>query len=85
MKTTTLIAASLLTAGLGGCDMPEHPSTVDQCMRREIFTQCMAALPAGPLATKYNDWAEVVIECESAAIWQSKRSEEFVKPECKIR
>jgi len=51
-------------------------------MRREIFQQCMKALPAGPSATKYNDWDEVVAQCDSVAHYQSLRRKSQIKPEC---
>ena len=76
-----IAGASLLTAGLGGCKEAE-PSNRDQCMRREIFQECMKALPAGPKATMYNDWNEVVAECESVAYYQSLRRTSQIKPEC---
>ena len=76
-----IAGASLLTAGLGGCTN-EDPQKPDQCMRREIFMQCMAALPAGPKATMYNDWDEVVGQCDSVAHYQSLRRESPIKPEC---
>lgn len=56
---------------------------VDQCMRRDLFTQCMKTVPAGPTSVKYNDWEEVVSACENAAYYQSYRKVEFVKPECR--
>lgn len=77
-----IAGASLLTAGLGGCANPD-PQMADQCMRREIFQQCMKALPAGPKATMYNDWDEVVAKCEDAAYYQSLRRTSQVKPECR--
>jgi hypothetical protein len=43
----------------------------DQKERQRIFKECMRALPAGPVSTHYNDWSEVVSECESAAYYQS--------------
>ena len=65
MRRTLIGAASLLTAVLaGGCTESTGP---DQCLRREIFQQCMKALPVGPQATKYNDWDEVVAECGAQA------------------
>lgn len=70
---------------LAGCQDASVPigSVPDQCLRREIFKECMAALPAGPVATKYNDWDDVVKECESAAYYQSRRSADTIKPECR--
>ena len=76
-----IAGASLLTAGLGGCS-GVGPPTPDQCMRREIFMQCMNALPAGPTATMYNDWDEVVQQCDSVAHYQSLRRKSQIKPEC---
>ncbi len=80
MRRTLIGAASLLTAVLaGGCMESTGP---DQCLRREIFQQCMKALPAGPQATKYNDWDEVVGECESVAYYQSLKKKTQITAEC---
>jgi hypothetical protein len=76
-----MAGASLFTVGLGGC-ADQDPQSLDQCMRREIFQQCMKALPAGPTATMYNDWDEVVGAGESAAHYQSLRRKSQIKPEC---
>lgn len=54
---------------LTGCDQPVRQ--LDQNLRREIFKECMRLLPAGPQKTMYNDWAEVVSECESVAYYQA--------------
>lgn len=43
----------------------------DQQERQRIFKECLSLLPAGPVSTQYNDWAEVVSECEDAAYYQS--------------
>ena len=75
-----IAGASLLTAGLGGC-ADHDPQKPDQCMRRELFQQCMKALPAGPKATVYNDWDEVVAQCDSVAHYQSLRRKSQIKPE----
>ena len=83
LRVAALMAgASLFTAGLGGCADPD-PQRVDQCMRREIFQQCLTNLPAGPKATMYNDWDEVVKECENVAYYQSLRRQSGIKPECR--
>lgn len=84
-KRTALIGASILTAVLGGCGEPSPNSMMrDQCKRQQIFLQCMAALPEGPKATMYNDWAEVVEACESAAAYQALRPAGAIKPECRV-
>ena len=80
MRRTFIGAVSLLTAVLaGGCTETTGP---DQCLRREIFQQCMKALPASPQATKYNDWDEVVAQCESVAYYQSRRKKTQITEEC---
>ena len=79
-KPALLIGASLLTAVLsGGCMEITGP---DQCLRREIFQQCMKALPGGPQATMNNDWSEVVNKCESAAYYQSLKKKKHITAEC---
>ena len=78
MKAAILLVAALMS----GCsaDSPQ----VDQCMRTKLFESCMRSLPAGPVSTQYNDWAEVINECESAAYYQSLRSESQIKLECRL-
>ncbi len=61
----------------------EETTSNDQCLRARLFEQCLKALPAGPEATKYNDWDEVVAACESAAYYQSLRAASTIKPECR--
>lgn len=66
--------ALALLASLSGCDGPVNPSPryePDQAKRIELFKMCMAALPAGPVSTKYNDWDEVVSACGSEAYYMS--------------
>lgn len=81
MKTLLILCAVVL---LSACEQPVQ-FTPNQCIRAELFKQCMAILPAGPVATKYNDWAEVVDECESAAYHQSLRKTESIPMECRAR
>ena len=66
--------ASILTLALLliGCKVDDSDYGMpDQALRRQIFKECLAAIPKGPERTVYNDWAEVVSECESAAYYQS--------------
>jgi hypothetical protein len=72
----------LLVLIISGCDIPEQP-IVDQCLRVELFQNCLKIIPAGPTTVVSNDWAEVVDECETTAYYQSKRLREFIKPECR--
>lgn len=80
---TRTIASVALTLALTACDGSIGVSTPDQCMRAELFSACMHALPAGPMSSQYNDWDEVVTACESAAYRQSLRSAQHIKPECR--
>lgn len=78
-------ALPVLAILLSGC-VPEVPKKTwanDQCLRAELFQACLRSLPAGPTASKYNDWDEVVSECESAAYRQSARAIDQVKAECR--
>ena len=82
----TLLFLSPILLAVGCTRIPAEQQTyqvADQCLRREIFQQCLATIPKGPERTVYNDWAEVVNECESAAAWQSKRPANQVKIECR--
>lgn len=84
MKRATILMLALLCAGCIETKVAESPSGPDQCLRREIFQECMRALPAGPVSAKYNDWDEVVEACSSAAYYQSLRTLSQIKPECKV-
>jgi len=75
------IATLLLTVALAGCEVDS--TKVDQCMRREIFNECLKTIPAGPTKAHYNDWSEVVGKCEDAAYYQSLRKTTQIKPECR--
>jgi hypothetical protein len=82
------ICLIVCTLALTACEDPIDPTkstyTTDQCLRSELFAKCMAAIPAGPISPKYNDWDEVVGECGSAAFYQAQRQRRFVKPECAL-
>lgn len=76
---TALLAAGCRTDTFD----PEMQSTTDQCKRQELFMACMGALPEGPDETKYNDWDEVVSECNSVARYQSLRPKKYVPEQCR--
>lgn len=61
MTKTLSICVTLLL--LAGCEPPEQSWYYDQDLRRTILMECLQKAPAGPQATKYNDWSEVVDEC----------------------
>ena len=72
MKTVNIMMGAIVMILLAGCnDYPRY--VTDQQLRQELFFKCMQALPAGPQATKYNDWDEVVSECGTQAEWLAKR------------
>lgn len=60
---------------LAGCEHPRYE--LDQELRLTIFKECMSALPAGPISTKYNDWDEVVYECRQTATYMAQRCIEY--------
>ena len=81
MKKLILVSALLLVA----CDskvVDKDPQISDQCLRRELFNECMKLLPAGPVATHYNDWDDVVSECRGYAWSTSVRFRSVIKKEC---
>jgi len=57
---------------LTGCN-----SAIDQCMRQEIFKQCMSSLPSS-----VNDLSGAIDSCESAAYYQSYRNIKNISKEC---
>ena len=69
-----VLIVSLLVFLFVGCNEPGQISKfkINQELRREIFKECMQLLPAGPQETKYNDWDEVVEECDNVAYSQSR-------------
>jgi uncharacterized protein YcfL len=67
---------------LGGCGKHQNDYVWDQCLRIQLAQQCMVNLPAGPISTHYNDWDEVVYECDRRAESQSRRQRQYIKPEC---
>ena len=83
MKIITTTVVLVCSFVLMGCQEPSKRP--DQCMRQEIFKQCMASLPKGPqsLTATGNDWDEVVNSCDSSAYRQSIRRAEAIKPECR--
>lgn len=81
MDTMTKVYTVLIASMLIGCDAFKA-SVPDQCLRRELFRECMSVLPKGPESTMSNDWAEVVVECRRTALSQSLRQPEQIAPEC---
>lgn len=69
---------------LAAC-VPERTQAYDQCLRQQLFQQCMSNLPKGPERIhNSNDWDEVVSECGEQARMLSVRKAVVVKPECRV-
>lgn len=79
----TLLIALTLTACGDATYKPSAPGP-DQCLRAELFQSCLKSVPAGPNETKYNDWNEVVRECQYASYYQSLRKLSAIKQECQV-
>lgn len=84
MKGTAIAFIAMLLAGCEILVPGEKSSGPDQCIRAELFMRCLEGLPSGPSTTKYNDWDEVVSACQSASYYQSLRTLEQIKPECRV-
>ena len=85
---TAKLAALALVAALVGCDtrkqeVAQRTEAYDQCVRAELFQACLATVPAGPQAAKYNDWDEVVSECGTQARTMSVRPVKAIKEGCR--
>lgn len=79
MTRVVLSAVFLGTLFLSGCvEKPE----VDQCMRRELFQQCLRLVPQGPKSVGISDWADVVKQCEVASYYQSLVTKSSIAKQC---
>ena len=74
-----IICLVLFSTALTGCiDKMQHPKyEYNNELRTEVFLKCLDAIPAGPTHTKYNDWDEVVDECDTAAYYQTRTCVQF--------
>lgn len=80
-----ILLSLLFALALVGCKEVKEiteKNMPDQCLRRELFNECMKALPGGPIASHYNDWDEVVSECRTYAWSVSHRLQSVIKKEC---
>lgn len=83
MFKSFLVALCLL---LVGCVEPPDSmkNGPDQCIRMELFTKCLSAVPTGPTHTvASNDWDEVVEACQDSAYKMSIKPMNLIKPECR--
>lgn len=77
MKKLLIVTVSCL--GLVACEDLEVWDT-DQVMRQKLFKECLTLVPEGPKTTHYNDWSEVIKECDRAAYYQSR----YCVKNCKV-
>ena len=77
------VAYLLMVMTIAGCGDYQPPSP-NQCLRVELFKQCMASIPAGPVVIgNDNNWGEVIGKCESSSYYQSMREYSTIPPECR--
>ena len=62
---TKVISALAALALLSACG--EAPPKPSGALRIALAQKCMESLPEGPKATRYNDWGEVVAQCDDNA------------------
>jgi hypothetical protein len=84
MSEPLKVILAVLALIMAGCETPvANPWVVDECLNREIYRECMALLPKGPDKTVYNDWDDVIDECNDRAYYRSQKRASQVKPECR--
>ena len=67
-----MLLAAIGVTMLSGCAPMCHQKP-DRVVQNKIFIECLKVIPPGPNVTKYNDWDEVISECNSSAYYQSLR------------
>ena len=82
MRKLLIIMSLLLLTACNEVKEITERNIPDQCLRRELFNECMKLLPGGPIATHYNDWDDVVSECRTYAWSVSHRLQSVIKKEC---
>lgn len=80
-----LMAIFLFACNDQSAKKQETGSDIDQCLRREIFVECMQNIPKGPIESYSNDWDEVISECAEFARRSSFRKLEYIKQECRSK
>jgi hypothetical protein len=56
----------------------ENNDIIDQCLRREIYKECMDAAPKDK-----EPWSKIMDKCSRLSEYQSLRQLAQVKPECR--
>lgn len=66
LKLTIVLFGAVILSGCNKTTEPPPPP-LSGPLRVALVRDCMAHLPAGPVATQYNDWDEVVAQCDNTA------------------
>ena len=53
-------------------------SRIDQCLRREIYKECLGAAPKDK-----EPWTKIVDKCSTLSEYQATRRVTQIKPECR--
>ncbi len=74
--------AFVIAVALAACSEPSQApvSVVDQCIRTEIFTQCIQTM--SQVRQQPEGLAEVVLECDLSSQSQARRRVAQIRQEC---
>lgn len=67
-----ILMVFMVLLGVTACENKSPRYVDNQELRRVLFKSCMKLLPEGPKETTYNDWDEVVAECDNVARYQAR-------------
>lgn len=65
--SSLVLAVTLSACGPSPVQQSQMQYAVSNSARVESFERCLAAVPAGPTTTTFNDWSEVVKRCATFA------------------
>lgn len=68
-KLQYFIATIVILITLTSCSMPKF--VIDREKQEAIFFKCLEKIPKGPTTVKYNDWDDVVRECNTISVQMS--------------
>lgn len=70
-----IMLASLVVFLLSGCtaDNNQPKYAPNQELRIKLFQECLKLIPEGPKYAKYNDWSEVIEQCDKISRYQSMK------------
>jgi len=81
----SFLISSFIILSLAGCGEPDPDQSMhDQCLREQLFSKCLSAVPNGPITTNSDSWSEVVHACSDTATYLSTRPRYSIKRECRL-